>query len=102
MMGLEINTKYRQENLVSVHNPNCPDCIDILRSKSVVTPDAKTKEAMQPSRGQMTNTSKPGPDIIPQAPDLHPNTHLLLNTATNTQRRETHSGHIREVKGARH
>lgn len=50
----------------------------------------------------MTNTSKPGPDIIPPAPDLHSSTHLPLNTATNTQWRETHSGHIREVKGARH
>lgn len=31
----------------------------------VPTPDAQTKEPVQASRGQMTNTPKPWPDIIP-------------------------------------
>lgn len=68
MKALKIVPKSRQENPVSVRNPRCPDCTDILCCENVATPDAKTKEPAQPSRGQMTNTPKPGPDIIPTHP----------------------------------
>lgn len=57
-------------------------------------PDAQTKEPAKASRGQMTNTPKPWPDIIPL--------HLPPNLTTNAQRRGTYSEHIREVKEARH
>lgn len=50
-MGLEIVTKSRQENLVSVRNPSCPYCIDILCGENVATPNTKTKEPMEPLEG---------------------------------------------------
>lgn len=65
----------------------------------VPTPDAQTKEPVQASRGQMTNTPKPWPDIIPTDP---PSPTSRQTPQKNGQQRGTYSEHIREVKEASH